>query len=137
MVLSLVDTGVWVDWLRDRDTKAVAWIEQQRAEPGKLAVTQPVIMEVLQGVNAAAVSRTERFFEGFVSLDIDPEVDLHEAANLYRAVRQSGHTVRSSVDTLIAAVALRRNAVLVHKDHDFDRIAAVAPNLRTEALHES
>jgi hypothetical protein len=69
-------------------------------------------------------------------LSVDPRTDLHFAAHPYRAVRESGHTVRSSIDTLIAAVAIQRDAVLVHKDKDFDRIAAVVPRLRVERLHD-
>nr|WP_257787488.1 MULTISPECIES: hypothetical protein [Actinoalloteichus] len=38
------------------------------------------------------------------------------------------------VDCLIASVAIRTEAILVHKDRDVDRIAAVAPDLRTESL---
>lgn len=137
MALNLVDTGVWLDWMCDRHTKAVSRFVELRKTPEKLAATQPVVMEVLQGANSAAVGRIERVFDGLVSLDVDPEVDFHEAAHLYRAVREAGHTVRSSIDTLIAAVALRRNAILVHKDRDFDRIAAVAPKLRTDSLHDA
>jgi predicted nucleic acid-binding protein len=44
--------------------------------------------------------------------------------------------VRSSIDTLIAAVAIQRDAVLVHKDKDFDPIAAAVPRLRVERLHD-
>ncbi|HJQ44739.1 MAG TPA: hypothetical protein VJ870_00245 [Amycolatopsis sp.] len=51
-------------------------------------------------------------------LDVDPQIDFHQAAHLYRAVRESGNTVRSSIGSLIAAVALRRNATIVHKDAD-------------------
>lgn len=38
-----------------------------------------------------------------------------------------GMTVRKLVDCLIAAVAVRTRATLVHEDSDFDAIAAVAP----------
>ena len=137
MALSLIDTGVWVDWMRDRDTKAAARLVELRAMPTQLATTQPILMEVLQGVHAAAVGRVEQVFDGLVTLDIDPHIDFHQAAHLYRAVRESGHTIRSSIDTLIAAIALRRNAILVHKDADFERIAAVVPDLATESLIES
>lgn len=57
-------------------------------------------------------------------------MDYAAAAELYRAVLLSGHTVRSSVDCLIAAVALRTGAVLVHRDRDFRRLGAVARDLR-------
>ncbi|APU17219.1 PIN domain-containing protein [Actinoalloteichus fjordicus] len=67
-------------------------------------------------------------------LGVDPAIDFHYAADLYRNVRRFGHTIRSMVDCLIASVAIRTEAILVHKDRDVDRIAAVAPDLRTESL---
>jgi hypothetical protein len=44
-----------------------------------------------------------------------------------------GSTPRSLVDCLIAAVAIRENAGILHQDRDYDMIAAHTP-LR---LHES
>ena len=49
---------------------------------------------------------------------------------LFRAVRASGETVRTLLDCLIAAVAIRTGAVLVHRDRDFDALARVATDLR-------
>jgi predicted nucleic acid-binding protein len=50
-----------------------------------------------------------------------------EAAALYRSVRRKGITVRSSVDCLIAACALRHDIEVLHRDRDFARIAEIAP----------
>jgi predicted nucleic acid-binding protein len=49
--------------------------------------------------------------------------DFELAAEIYRRVRRSGHTPRSSADCLIAAVCIRANVPLLHDDIDFDRIA--------------
>jgi len=51
-------------------------------------------------------------------------------AGLYRAARNRGLTVRSSVDCLIAACALRHDLDVLHRDRDFEAIAHVSP-LRT------
>ncbi len=50
-----------------------------------------------------------------------------EAAGLYRTARRAGLTVRSGVDCLIAACALRHALTVVHVDRDFDLIARVSP----------
>ncbi|WP_408582440.1 PIN domain-containing protein [Georgenia subflava] len=63
-------------------------------------------------------------------LDVEPHTDFEVAADLDRAVRRTGHTVRSAMDCLIAAVALRHGAVLVRRDRDLRRLASVAPELR-------
>lgn len=66
--------------------------------------------------------------DGLIPLDVTPE-DIDAAADIYRAVRASGHSVRSAIDCLIAAIAERHGARLVHADGDFVRIAAVVPSL--------
>jgi predicted nucleic acid-binding protein len=42
-----------------------------------------------------------------------------------------GKLVRSLMDCVIAAVAVRTAAVLVHQDRDFDVLASIAKDLRT------
>ena len=49
-----------------------------------------------------------------------------EAANLYRAARRAGLTVRSGVDCLIATCALRNGLAVLHHDRDFDLLARVS-----------
>lgn len=46
---------------------------------------------------------------------------------LYRTARRVGATVRSSVDCVIAACALRHDLVVLHDDRDFDAIARISP----------
>jgi predicted nucleic acid-binding protein len=53
--------------------------------------------------------------------------DYEAAAGLFRACRRHGETVRNLVDCLIAAVALRVGAALIHADSDFDAIARTTP----------
>jgi hypothetical protein len=50
-----------------------------------------------------------------------------QAASLYRSARHSGITVRSGVDCLIAACALRNNLEVLHVDRDFDALAQITP----------
>lgn len=104
------------------------------AQSDLLATTEPVVMELRSGASDAALTRIEQVLGGLVQLGIDPAIDFSQAADLARAVRRTGHTVRSAVDCLIASVVLRRDAILVHKDVDFERIGAVAPRLRLESI---
>ena len=50
-----------------------------------------------------------------------------EAVQLYRSARRTGLTVRSAVDCLIAACALRHRLTVLHRNRDFDSIARVSP----------
>jgi predicted nucleic acid-binding protein len=60
------------------------------------------------------------------------EVNL-AATDLYRAARRAGITVRSGVDCLIAACAIRNDLEVLHRDRDFDALATVSP-LRARAV---
>lgn len=126
----LLDTSVVVDWLRDAPTRATETFERLRSDLDDLALTQPVVMEVLMGAPRGLEARTRNVLARFRQIDVEPHRDYAAAVDLYRAVLLTGHTVRSSVDCLIAAVALRSGAVLVHRDRDFRRLAAVAPDLQ-------
>ena len=59
--------------------------------------------------------------------------DYENAAVLYRTCRQSGATVRKLIDCLIAAVAIRANAPVLHANADFDTLARYTP-VRVDAL---
>ena len=50
-------------------------------------------------------------------------IDYEEAAALYRHCRRRGETVRNLMDCLIAAVAIRNGAPVLHADVDFDVLA--------------
>jgi predicted nucleic acid-binding protein len=58
---------------------------------------------------------------------VDPYTDYHHAAAIYRTARAQGKTVRKLLDCVIAAVALRTDATLVHRNVDFDVIAEFTP----------
>ena len=49
--------------------------------------------------------------------------DYELGAAHYRRCRQRGETVRKLVDCLIASVAIRADAALLHSDADFDTLA--------------
>jgi predicted nucleic acid-binding protein len=57
-----------------------------------------------------------------------------EAAELYRTARRAGVTVRSSVDCLIAACAIRHRVGVLHVDRDFDALARVSPLIAQRVL---
>jgi predicted nucleic acid-binding protein len=54
---------------------------------------------------------------------LEEDVDYRFAAALYRECRRQGTTIRRLPDCLIAAIAIRNDAELLHDDADFDAIA--------------
>lgn len=129
VTVHLVDTSAWIEWLRDTGSPACRAVYQLRADPVSVAVTQPVQLEVRAGTPTSALARVDRLLGAAIQLDVDPRIDFDVAAGLYRATRKAGNPVRSLMDCLIAAVAVRTGATVVHQDRDFDVLAAVAADL--------
>lgn len=125
----LVDTSVWIDYLRGRETAATRGLEAvMKRRPSQVATTEPIVMELLAGAaDEMTQEAIERLANGLPTLTVDPTVDYRSAAAVYRACRRSGRTVRNLADCLIAAVAMRHDAQLLHEDVDFETIAAVTP----------
>lgn len=102
---------------------------QLRTDPVSVAGIQPVQLEVRAGTPTSALPRVDRLLGAAIQLDIDPRIDFDVAAGPYRASRKAGKPVRSPMDCLIAAVAVRAGAPAVHQDRDFDILASVAADL--------
>ena len=91
---------------------------------GRLAVTEPVVMEVLAGARSdARRAELRRLLSRFTLLGVDAVADFEGAAWIYRRCRAAGVTPRGLVDCLIAAVARRRGASLLASDVDLERVA--------------
>lgn len=132
----LLDTSAWIEYLRDTNSDTCNEVDRlYHADPSEVGMTEPVMMELLAGpTNPRAIAQIEKLITGLPLLPVDAFVDYRAAATAARAVRQSGNTVRSIVDSLIAAVAARTGATLVHQDRDFELLAEVLPDLR---LHQA
>ena len=122
----LVDTSVWVDVLRDaRGTKRAAL--ERAVGDDEVVATRFQQLELLQGC------RDERewgllkpYLEAQEYLELAPGSWL-EAARVYFELRRKGRTVRSPIDCCIAQAALEHDALLLHRDHDFEAIASIRP----------
>jgi predicted nucleic acid-binding protein len=127
----LIDTSAWIEWFRDSDSAAAKAVAKIRVDPAEIAVTQPVALEVRAGTRRANLHAVNRILDNAVRLSVDPNIDFDMAADLYLAARDTGRTVRSLMDCVIAAVAIRTGAVLVHQDRDFEVLASLAKDLNT------
>ena len=88
----------------------------------------PIVQEVLQGIREPGPFRLAKSaLRSLPTLDDPMGFDVTESAvNLYRPARRGGLTVRSSVDCVIAAVALKHGVGVLHVDRDYAALAKVA-----------
>ena len=80
-------------------------------------------MEVLAGGRDEAHLRLLRRILARPVLLPTYRTDYDAAAALYRRCRRQGTTIRSMLDCLIAAVAIRNGVPVLHSDADFDALA--------------
>lgn len=122
----LADTSAWVEYDRATGSAADERIAQLIATDGALAVTEPVVMEVLAGArDDKREDDLRRLLRRFALLRFDAAADFDGAVRVYRRCRAAGVTPRGIVDCMIAAVALRHGATLLAHDADLDRVAGV------------
>lgn len=121
----IVDTTVWVDYLRGTRTPHTDWLEAQLTRE-RLGLTDLILCEVLQGITTDSqfdvVQEELLEFEVFETGTVELAV---EAALNYRRLRAAGRTVRKTIDCLIATFCLLDGHALLHNDHDYDPFEAV------------
>jgi len=122
----IADTSAWVEYDRATGSAADHRLTELIAGEGPVAVTEPVIMEVLAGARSdAREADLRRLLLRFHLCRFDPAADFDGAARIYRRCRQAGITPRGLTDCMIAAVAWRNQATLLACDRDLDRVARV------------
>ncbi len=116
----IVDTTVWIDYLAGIPNPQTSWLETEM-DRQRVGLTDLILCEVLQGVRDEAVfSQFQQdlcVFHVFHTGGRDLAI---AAAQNYRSLRARGHTIRKTIDCLIATFCLREGHALLHRDHDFD-----------------
>jgi predicted nucleic acid-binding protein len=124
--VELVDTSAWIEVFR---RGAVISLEEIVADRDQIATCLPVLQEVLQGFDdeqAFRIAQTAMYALPCVEAPLTRPL-VEESIDLYRRARRAGVTVRSSVDCLIAACALRHGLTVVHCDRDYPSLARIVP----------
>jgi len=122
----LADTSAWVEFDLATGSAVDLRLSNLIGNDGSVAVTEPIIMEVLAGArNKEREADLRRLLLRFELFSFEVTADFDAAARIYRRCRMSGVTPRGMVDCMIAAVAWRRGAAILAHDADLDRVARV------------
>ena len=116
----LVDSSVWIDFFRGRDTAQVNKLDSLFAEE-RIFVGDLILTEVLQGFKTERdFNQARKTLETFPTIELcGAEVALSAAKN-FRALQALGFTVRKTIDTIIATRCIQDDFRLLHSDRDFD-----------------
>jgi predicted nucleic acid-binding protein len=121
----IVDTTVWIDYLRGIENAQTRWLDLS-LDSQRLGLTNLILCEVLQGIpnqgTFAQVRDDLLKFHVFETGGVDLAI---ASAENYRILRQHGHTVRKTIDCLIATFCLQAGHELLHRDRDYEPFEAV------------
>jgi len=134
----LVDSSVWIAYLRGDDLVEVALLTEALEQRATVWLTATILQEVLQGADSPdRFTRWDRVL-GELPLVNSPETReaARSAAHLYARCRWAGVTPRSANDCLTATHAIFSSMPLLHRDRDFDLIAGVEPKLMLVAVRQ-
>ena len=116
----IVDTTVWVDYLRVAQSAEAIWLDREMGNQA-LGLTDLILCEILQGLPDEAAFRGIRAqLATFHVFGTGGEELAVAAARNYQFLQRKGLTVRKTIDCLIATFCIEENHQLLHRDRDFD-----------------
>ena len=116
----LVDTSVWVDYLRGKSTPQADKLDSLLGV-APLAIGDLILIEVLQGCSINRdFNRVQRTLETLDLIVLGGSDVAVVAAQNFRKLRALGITVRKTIDTVIATRCIVSGYELLHSDRDFE-----------------
>ena len=129
----ILDTNAVADFL-NQFPATTSRVQTAIADDRRVYLAQPVHYEVLRGLLKAGATRKLSIFEQVFAPQLDwlllTDADWRLAAQLWADATRKGKQL-SDLDYLIAALAVRLDAVIVSDDNDFDALPVKRENWRT------
>lgn len=128
----LVDTSVLIDYLKGMSNRKAALFQEVLDRGLPYGICDIVYLEVLQGARDEGEYRELReYLDSLRFYDLlHGRTSYERAARIQFDCRRSGRTIRSTIDLLIARIAVENELYLLHNDSDFDSIAGVITELK-------
>ena len=122
----LVDTSVWIEIFRDK-TGHVAKAFKEIIGAQNYALSRFHQLELLQGArNEKEWELLDDYLATQYYLEAS-DITWQQAARIFFELRRKGVTINSPIDCCIAQIALEWDAVLLHRDKDFEKISRIRP----------
>jgi predicted nucleic acid-binding protein len=128
----LLDTSVLIDYFKDTKNAATDKLDEIIDEDLPYGICDYVYQELLQGTKTEKeFKKLKEYLETlpFYYLSYGKE-SFERAALLNFKCRRAGITIRSTIDLLIAEIAIENNLFLLHNDADFDYMAKKVTELK-------
>ncbi|HET9743508.1 MAG TPA: PIN domain-containing protein [Terriglobales bacterium] len=118
-----MDSSVWIDFFSSTPGTAGAELHRMIADSEAFALSGIIVAEILQGLTRN-VRRIEEYLMQWDLLEPAGFDTFRSAAAIYRMARQRGITP-TTIDTIIATIALEHGAAVFTLDKDFNQIAKI------------
>jgi len=128
----LLDTSVLIDYLKDTKNAATNTLDEIIDNNLTYGICDYVYQELLQGTKTEKeFKKLKEYLETlpFYYLNYGKE-SFEKAALLNFKCRRAGVTIRSTIDLLIAEIAIENNLYLLHNDANFDNMAKKVTELK-------
>ena len=121
----LVDTSVLIDFFKGIQNDPSLSLKEIIRQQIPFGIASVVYQELLQG---AKNKKEYKILDEYLSCQrffhpLDSVGSYGKAAWIYLSCRKHGITVRSSIDCLIAQIAIEHDLLLLHNDKDFINMA--------------
>jgi len=120
--LVLVDTSTWICFFSRRGFEDLKRTLSNLFDEDRAAISGPILVELIQGTRTSEEKETiKTLTRGIHWLSVYDD-HWHKASEMAFDLRRKGIT-SSTIDTLIAVLAIEYHCLLLHKDSHFDLIA--------------
>jgi len=125
----LVDTSILIDYFKGVENESIEKFNLVLKKEIPFGINHFIYLEVLQGSSTVKDYRIlKKYLDTQTFYDLKNGRESYaEAAKMYLKLRQKGVTVKSTIDCLIARVAIENDLFLLHNDMDFTRISEHFP----------
>ena len=125
----LVDTSVLICYLKNVDNRETQLFNDILKKELPFGINNYVYQELLQGCRSEKDFKLlKKYLDGQKFYDfIDGRESFAKAAGIYFKLRKKGITISSTIDCLLAQMAIENDLHLLHRDVDFTRIAEFFP----------
>jgi len=128
----LIDTSVLIGYLKGLKGEPYDKVDTLIDRNIPIGICNQVYQEVLQGAkNEKEFDQLKDYLNAIDFYDLrNGKKSYENAALLYFKCRKAGVTPRSTIDLIIAQIAIDNQLLLLHNDSDFVKISQVVPDLR-------
>ena len=124
----LIDTSILIGYFKGSKGKPYDMLDYLIDQNIPFGICNHVYQEVLQG------AKNEKEFgvlkDYLNPLNVYGKKSYESAAWIYFKCRKAGITPRSTIDIIIAQIAIDNNLLLFHNDKDFIQVSKVIPDLK-------